>query len=136
MMPYHIVIVPSEGPPEIQTFEKKKMVASLIKSLIGSPVNCFVFSGEKLFITSGPNRFLIEDGHLPMPLFAGPGSELTIDSLGQLGDTPTIDPHHAALTEEIKKEASDANGEHKPADELELKSAAGFDDDEVEPPLY
>lgn len=56
---FHLLILPDDGWPSIETFDDVNQLIERIKGLLGTPVCLCPFLGYKLSITEGPNRFLM-----------------------------------------------------------------------------
>jgi hypothetical protein len=99
-MNYHVVLVTDLG-PEYHDFPNREELQSFLTDLPGEGY-AYLFKGQRLQLTQGPFRFLLEDGQEPLPLFAPPvpGPVVSDGCLEPPPDEP--DPDYVRATQALK----------------------------------
>lgn len=82
----YVVTVPRTGSPEVAEFDTPAEAANHLTHLLGQEMQAYVFTGHRLDITRGPNRYLKGPG-FKHPLFDDRDDD--VDREGWLVDAPT-----------------------------------------------
>jgi len=98
-MKYVLLAIPDYAEPTVEEFATKKDMIKRLGGFVEQGVCVFVIRGERLHI--GRDRgtkqlFLLEDGHLPMPILVPGGIEVIND--GRLGGHPEPDADYLSAT--------------------------------------
>lgn len=94
---YFVVFVPDEAPPETFELSSKEDLILKLRGLMGRNGYVRIFRGEQLHISKAPYRYLLEDGHLPSPIFDQVG-DVEADADGRTGEETAPDPAYVAAT--------------------------------------
>mgnify|MGYP003337884067 CR=1 FL=1 len=101
-MSYHIVYVPENETPQHFKFDSKEHVQAWFMSLQNLDCHVFVFKGDRLMITHGVFRYLMEnDDAVPLFKLPSPGSP-SYESC--LDDLKNLDPDYSNLTPGFQSE--------------------------------
>jgi hypothetical protein len=104
-MTYHTILV-RDTAPECLDFASREELQTYLSTLPKDGY-IFVFRGDRLHVTQGQFRFLVEDDK-PLPLFPPPEPGPIAED-GCLEPTPEemddqVDPEYARLTRELMRE--------------------------------
>jgi hypothetical protein len=92
-MQFHMLSIPAESGPVIQTFDTVDELKAAIQATVGKAVFAHCFMGYHLPITKGPFKFLQTPyGALPLQDIPDPATQETIAD-GWLGDDMPVTEH-------------------------------------------
>lgn len=95
-MAYHVVHIPEGNPPVCFTFASKEEIAIWFNNLDNLSCHVFVFKGDRLLLTGGTFRYLMENDNA-FPLFKQPFPG-AISAESSLEELLNLDPTYAELT--------------------------------------
>lgn len=85
---FHLVIVPDDSHPRLETFERIEDMITAIQGYLDTHTSLFPLMGDMMRISKGPNRYL-QTPFGVLPLFALPKTdELEFATDGFVGDEP------------------------------------------------
>lgn len=98
---FHVLVIPEDNWPRVEPFDDIDATIARVKSLLGTNCHLFVFMGQRLTITKGPNRFL-QTPYGSLPLFDIPAPDaVDAEDHGWVGEP--MDP--AIVGESLGEEA-------------------------------
>jgi len=126
---YYLLTIPDYTEPTLESFSTKEELIGRMQGFVGRSACVYAFRGEQLNI--GLDRgtkqlFVLEEGHLPVPILASAGMEVI--SNGRLGGDLEPDADYLAATKcsheppKSKKRASKQSVDDEEED---------YDDDEL-----
>ena len=105
-MKYYALHLEDGVPPAVLEFESSDKLVSWYKDNDPSSGHLLIFKGERLFMTAGPFRYLVEDTNQFIPLFnsPSPGPISSATSLDDLKAPVKEDALYAHLTPPFESE--------------------------------